>query len=157
MSSLARKRQREMRRKLAMKGITNEKLDNITEAVKSLDDAKSDAAYKATKKVLDTWAKEKEPAIKAATRGDVLVRLVAFMRDTQHYGKQRLERFMHDFMVYMNDIKNAGITNTQIIEAIKEETGFDMRDGLKEAQKQCYADSKAYARIERKAKKEGVA
>ena len=80
---------------------------------------------------------------------------MAYMRDEFHFGKGRLDKFMIGFMRYMNDIKLNQITNTQIIEAIKDETGFDMRDGLKTAQDETYKDSRLFEKMEKRFKREG--
>ena len=155
MSSATRKMVRDMRRKMALKGITDDKLEAITDAVKQTKQQKLELVEQSTRKELQAWQKTQVPKIEAATRGDVLVRLMAYMRDEFHFGKGRLDKFMIGFMRYMNDIKLNQITNTQIIEAIKDETGFDMRDGLKTAQDETYKDSRLFEKMEKRFKREG--
>ena len=154
MSSAKRKMVRDMRRKMAMKGITDEKLENITKAVESQQDAKYKAVEQTTRKALQDWEKNDKPKIQAATRGDVLVRLVSYLHDSYGFGQKRLEKFFIGFLVYMNDIRLEKIKNADIMDAIKEETGFDTRKALGKAKDYMYADSVKFEKIEKKIKKE---
>lgn len=155
MSSAARKMRRRVQRGFAAANIDASKADALIEAMNGIRQAKVQEVHKIAPKITDEVYEDLQEKWTPHVQAMMLMMFCAFMHDKRGYGKKRLHDLVQEFNLYADDLVLNRITNDDIMEALKEEMGFDLRAEFSEAEKHSKVEAKEYRRIHDKLKKEG--
>ena len=119
MASLARKRARELSRK--MKGLS------AAEAKAALTAMRTEVVSEISRNACQHVDQEFAPRL----AGDLLMVVLMFLRCKRGYGGKRLRDFLHEFNDFAADCYKEQLTSGVVKEILLEECGFDVEEEFK--------------------------
>ena len=120
--SAARKQIRNMRRKLAMKGITDDTAQKIIDAANyRTEKVKSEIA----EDVIEQMRKKYEPEIRYKAMADIILLMCGYLHIDCGYGKIRLVKFLREFCEFADAVAEEG-GQSDLRQILIDECKFDL-------------------------------
>lgn len=128
--SAARKQLRKIRRRYAMKGITDETAQKTIDAINSVAEARREETRKIApdiaENVLSQLKKEYLPDLRAKVSGEMLVLVLAFEHIDRHHTGAWLRKWIREFNTFADDMKRGKVEFSELEKILLDERKFDV-------------------------------